>query len=539
MAAPSHALQNEIAALQSALAFNKLAAARARKAQKQLRSGGLGPVGRKVVLCIYIESKYDVDLALRAACRWSSSKHPTDVGYPTRAMVQDLFLAASDMDLQNASEPSGTAWAQAARHAKAFLAEAATFFWVKSCNQAGVAPQSMAVFSTWEQKHFGGPLPGAPPRRYMNKWVQRFRSRWGLRRRILRPEVHQDPASVQAKARESLNGMVPFLGPENGPKNGSGTIGLISPESVKRGPLLGPQRPLFSLQVSVFWKLAAYYVNTKYADRQIIFLNMDETSIPYTMTHLPGCVAVQGSSLPRMAVRKQDRRGALTYVSVVCDMPHIQAKLPHYLFGSETKLTKKLLKGQHALPQTCLRVIRQKSAWTSSKNISMIVKDLAGVLKSWPDLQAILLLDVASPHLAKEVMETARLNQVQLLYIPAGLTDKLQPLDLTAFHSFKTHLKRRYQALRAGSFEAGLVDPLAWLFELMECPREFFAAKRWKRTFESVGASMPPDAKHLHRELHKLMGCPTTMPEGLKPSLEELLSIFPARRRLPHAHALL
>ena len=266
---------------------------------------------------------------------------------------------------------------------------------------------------------------------------------------------------------------------------------------------------------------------------------MDETSIPYTMTHLPGCVAVEGTRLPRMAVRKQDMCGALTYVSVVCDMQHIQGKLPHYLFGSETKLTKKLLKGQHALPQTCLRVIRQKSAWTSSKNISMIVKDLAGVLKSWPDLQAILLLDVASPHLAKEVMEAARLNQVQLLYIPAGLTDKLQPLDLTAFHSFKTHLKRRYQALRAGSFEAGLVDPLAWLFELMECPRKFFAAKRWKRTFESVGASMPPDAKHLHRQLHEFMGCPTTMPEGSKPSVEELQSIFPARRRMPHAHALL
>ena len=200
MAAPSLALQSEIAALQSALAVNKLAAARARKAQKQLCSGGLGPVGRKVVLCIYIESKYDVDLALRAACRWSSFKQPTDVGYPTQATVQDLFLAASDMDLQNASEPSGSAWAQAARHAKAFLAEAATFSWVKSCNQAGVAPQSMAVFSTWEQKHFGGPLGGAPARRYVNKWVQRFRSKWGLRRRMLRPEVHQDPASVRNKA---------------------------------------------------------------------------------------------------------------------------------------------------------------------------------------------------------------------------------------------------------------------------------------------------------------------------------------------------
>ena len=49
-------------------------------------------------------------------------------------------------------------------------------------------------------------------------------------------------------------------------------------------------------------------------------------------------------------VRKQDVRGALTYVSIICDAPHIQGKLPHYLFGTETKLTQKLLRGQRRLP---------------------------------------------------------------------------------------------------------------------------------------------------------------------------------------------
>ena len=41
--------------------------------------------------------------------------------------------------------------------------------------------------------------------------------------------------------------MVPFLGPENGPKNGSTNTVLISPEGFKYGPFLGPQGLLFGI----------------------------------------------------------------------------------------------------------------------------------------------------------------------------------------------------------------------------------------------------------------------------------------------------
>lgn len=51
-----------------------------------------------------------------------------------------------------------------------------------------------------------------------------------------------------------------------------------------------------------------------------------------------------------------------------------------------------------------------------------------------------------------------------------------QPLDIAAFHPCKTHLKRKYQHLRAGSCK-GLIDPLAWIFELMQCPKDFLEPK--------------------------------------------------------------
>lgn len=337
---------------------------------------------------------------------------------------------------------------------------------------------------------------------------------------------------MQAKAPST----VVFLRPFSGSKNGAGQAHFNSD--------LLPHVVTFSLppcsaspcQVRTFWQLLSYYVNTKFVDKTPLFLNLDETSIPYTMLQLPGCVALPRHASLRMPVWKQDVRGALTYVSTICDAPHIQGKLPHYLFGTETKLTQKLLRGQRRLPQTALHIVRQKSAWTSCKNITKIVRDLGKVLKPYP-FQPILLLDVASSHLAKETMVCARRNGVQLLYIPAGCTDKIQPLDIAGFHPLKTHLKRKYQELRAGSCE-GLIDPLAWLFELMQCP-SYFAGKSWKRTFESVGAAKPPDTAHLHTELRKFMDMPLHMPPGSKPSKEALQSIWPERRRMAYAYTAL
>ena len=87
----------------------------------------------------------------------------------------------------------------------------------------------------------------------------------------------------------------------------------------------------------------------------LLFINLDETSVGHTPI---GCVAkprTAGGKQPHAQVLKQHVRVAWTYVSVICNCKHIQGKLPHFLIGTQVKLTKKLLRAQRALPQTRLR----------------------------------------------------------------------------------------------------------------------------------------------------------------------------------------
>lgn len=209
----SETLRERITALQASLAANSAALAQTqrqrRKIERQQEQGGLGPVGRQRVLGVYVLSNYNADLAVRAACQCSTVKDPSSPGYPTRTFVEDLFLAASDADLNCIHEDS-----------RRFVAQWETCRWVSSLNAVGVAPLSRDVFDHYEQRAFGSTLDiGMPARRYVNKWVQRWRSKWGVQRKVLRQEIQSDPAILQAKAGGFPRWRSRFLGLGNGPKN--------------------------------------------------------------------------------------------------------------------------------------------------------------------------------------------------------------------------------------------------------------------------------------------------------------------------------
>ena len=202
----SETWRERITALQASLAANSAALAQTqrqrRKVERQQEQGGLGPVGRQRVLSVYVLSNYNADLAVRAACQYSTVKDPSSPGYPTRTFVEDLFLAASDADLNFIHEDS-----------RRFVAQWETCRWVSSLNAVGVAPLSRDVFDHYEQRAFGSTLDiGMPARRYVNKWVQRWRSKWGVQRKVLRQEIQSDPAILQAKAGGLSKMAVPFFG---------------------------------------------------------------------------------------------------------------------------------------------------------------------------------------------------------------------------------------------------------------------------------------------------------------------------------------
>ena len=135
--------------------------------------------------------------------------------------------------------------------------------------------------------------------------------------------------------------------------------------------------------MEAFWRQVCY-IRRKFATKKLVFLNLDETSIGYSLMPQAGCVTAEhGRQVPFTAkVKKENHRGCFTYVAIICTCTSLQGKLPHYLLGSRARLTKAVMRGQAALPQTNLKVLAQQSAWNSSPCMVQILEEVAAVIKS-------------------------------------------------------------------------------------------------------------------------------------------------------------
>lgn len=75
---------------------------------------------------------------------------------------------------------------------------------------------------------------------------------------------------------------------------------------------------------------------------------------------------------------------------------------------------------------------------------------------------------------------------------------------------------------------------LAWLYHLSQAPRHFFAARKWRRSFEAVGAG---EVDQLHSSLAQFMQYPASFPPSVKPTAEEFGVVWPKRREMNYAYA--
>ena len=174
----------------------------------------------------------------------------------------------------------------------------------------------------------------------------------------------------------------------------------------------------------------------------------------------PRCGSVAAPAA--VQVSKLDRRGAWTYLSLICNCTEIQGMLPHYLIGSKTRLTRKLLRAQQALPQTRLKIVAQKSAWTSAANMVQLLRDIREVLKLYPSKQGILLLDCAPSHLPKQVMQREKNKEAKKN--SSWHTYRLNALicfnlwTLLGLLASKAFLRARHEELKASS-QHGFSEP--------------------------------------------------------------------------------
>lgn len=231
----------EVQQLRGALEQNarEMRTARQRLARQtaSLDRGGLTQLSVRKVLAVYALSAWDLALAARAAKQLSRSHAEV----PNEALVRTFFRDFDLDELLSMFAEEHAKWNPAVKFAQKVLAEHSVWCWVTAQNLVhGVAPSSAQVFSEFERRSRGESVAPPPGRRCVNKWVARWRRRWGVRRGKLRDVDRVDLSTLRQK--------VGILGPPGGPKNA--TPGICSTRFWRRfpAPFFGPD----IVQVKVF-----------------------------------------------------------------------------------------------------------------------------------------------------------------------------------------------------------------------------------------------------------------------------------------------
>lgn len=205
--------------MKAALAQNRLhiraCKQRARRQELAEQHAGLSSLAVRKVLAVYALSSWRLDAAVLAAKQLAAVAEA-----PTQEFILKIFREQNLDDLLHMHDETHKAWSQARTFAMRFLLEHDTWSWVKKMNVAqGVAPSAASVFHWYESRLHAVPPPGQPRKRTMNKWVARWRHRWGVRKAQLRVADQMQPDILQQKAGwRSMTIGFHFAGPGATPK---------------------------------------------------------------------------------------------------------------------------------------------------------------------------------------------------------------------------------------------------------------------------------------------------------------------------------
>jgi hypothetical protein len=285
----------------------------------------------------------------------------------------------------------------------------------------------------------------------------------------------------------------------------------------------------FFVKVRAFWRWLRY-VEAKAAKRPLL-INLDETSL--TTFFEGGRGTVVGEKTPAAVakslgpkVSKASLRGTISHVALICNDPGLQPLLPKFIIGNKRKFTRSLLEAVEGDRPQAVQLLAEKTAWNKNSVMTRLLPALAKVLED-KHAQPILLFDCAPCHLGAAVYSAARAANVDLVYVPAGMTAFLQPLDVAVFVQFKGWLRKEWRSLQSASPE-GRVPDAAWLKLCMKAASTFLRSRRWGSSFKAVGAGGQDQlGSAIVRDVPGALASP--IPEG-PPSPADLEATFPRRR---------
>ena len=236
-----------------------------------------------------------------------------------------------------------------------------------------------------------------------------------------------------------------------------------------------------------------------------MFVNCDETSIPFTHTGRKGHVAKIDHGKANTVferARLGDRRGSITYLAFIGSTPGVQRKLPQILVGNRHRFTAAALRDIAADKPQNIHFWRDTSAWMNHLKFKKALRLLNEAMAPREHQQLILVLDCARCHLRGDVVAYASRLNIWIVVVPSKLTFLLQPLDAYAFAPFKRSLVDTYYKarMRAGG---NVLNTTGWLRVLVTSIVSVFQERDWAHTFAKVGVSEDQSAlsSAIHRQL--------------------------------------
>ena len=152
------------------------------------------------------------------------------------------------------------------------------------------------------------------------------------------------------------------------------------------------------------------------------------------------------------------QRRFLTYVAIVCDVPHIQKVLPQFVIANERTIPAPLLGHLRSRSPSNVHLLRERTAWVTTAIMCMIARAVSAALTPFrAGYPPIFSVDACKAHLAPAVFTACAAAKLWPLLVPARMTWLLQPLDTHVLSLFKAALQQAFQAARIRAAD-GRVD---------------------------------------------------------------------------------
>jgi hypothetical protein len=290
-------------------------------------------------------------------------------------------------------------------------------------------------------------------------------------------------------------------------------------------------------QARAFWRWSNFIVSSNADGKPVLRVNLDETSLKFHVAPRPGLVVESVAGRRRQPFGEgcgadlKARRSSVTLVAFACDSDAHQATLPQVIVLGERVVSVAEAADLSEQCQDHVFAIRRRTSWVNAalavQLVHLLAACLKGVLRSH---RVVLYMDTCPAHTHVSVLRACSREGIYPVFVPAGTTSLLQPLDVAVFAKFKGWVVKETERLRLTSASGRLTRP-----EILGLYRQGVDAVirrgSWGRAFDLCGLG---DPAAVSRRLLERLGHGELFAVGDSlPSAADLEAVFPRGVSVP------